>query len=49
MRFHLLQERRQRGNLVVAQHRGAVRAAFAEMPQEQLVRAFANDVLIRVD
>ena len=49
VRFHLLQERRQRGDLVVAQRRGAVRAAFAEMSQEQLVRAFANDVPIRID
>ena len=49
VRFHFVQERRQRCDLVVAQRRGAVRAAFAEASQEQLIRAFADDVLIRID
>ena len=49
MRFDLPQERCQRGDVLVAQRGGAVRAVVGEAPQELLAAGFVNDVLVGID
>ena len=49
VRFDLAQERRQDGDVLIAQRRGAVRAVVGEASEELLAAGLVNDVLVGID